>query len=627
MALISYRNLTVSFGGPLLLDDVGITIDKKERICLLGRNGEGKSTLLRILAGQVEPDKGESERIPDFRVAKLDQEIPTGVEGTVFDLVARGLGPSADLLREYNQATQQLAEEPEDPALSGEVDRLQGELDRTDGWSLDHRVASVIDRVGLTPDEPFDTLSGGNKSRAMLARALVGEPHLLILDEPTNHLDFAGIHWLEEFLKKGDFAVLFVSHDRAFLRALSTRILELDRGKLTSWTCGYEKFLVRKAEVLAAEEKNNAVFDKKLAEEEVWIRKGIQARRTRNEGRVRALFKLRNERSERRELQGKVNLSTNQAQASGRKVITVKDLNYSWGENPIVTDFSSTIWRGDKIGVVGLNGSGKSTLLQLLLKQLEPGSGIVEHGTKLEVAYFDQLKEKVKDDISVAENVAPNGDFVMVNGNRKHILAYLRDFLFLPETARAPARKLSGGERARLLLARLFLQPANLLVLDEPTNDLDVETIELLEERLLEFDGTLLLVSHDRDFLDNVVTATIALDGQGGVTEHAGGCADWIDQMSMPRTVKSRTKEPVKVAPPEPKKRKLLNKEREALKELPKKIEEMEAERDRITSAMQSPDYYRNADNDPLGDQAKLEELETAIAQAYESWEELEALV
>jgi len=626
VALISYRNLTVSFGGPLLLDDAGITIDKKERICLLGRNGEGKSTLLRILAGQVDPDKGESERLPDFRVAKLDQEIPVGVEGTVFDLVARGLGPEADLLREYNQATQQLAEQPDDSALSAEVDRLQGELDLTDGWSLDHRVASVIDRVGLSPDESFDTLSGGNKSRAMLARALVGEPHLLILDEPTNHLDFAGIRWLEEFLKKGDFAVLFVSHDRAFLRALSTRILELDRGKLTSWTCGYEKFLERKAEVLAAEEKNNAVFDKKLAEEEVWIRKGIQARRTRNEGRVRALFKLRNERSERRELQGKVNLSTNQAQASGRKVITIKNLNYSWGKNPIVTDFSATIWRGDKIGVVGLNGSGKSTLLQLFLKQLEPNSGTVEHGTKLEVAYFDQLKEKIKEDLSVAENVAPNGDFVMINGNRKHILAYLRDFLFLPETARAPARKLSGGERARLLLAKLFLQPANLLILDEPTNDLDVETIELLEERLLDYDGTLLLVSHDRDFLDNVVTATITLDGKGAVTEYAGGCADWLERMSAPKRTKTRSQEPAPAPVEEPPKRKLLNKEREALKELPRKIERMEAERDRITSAMQSPDYYRNADNDPLGDQAKLEELETSIAQDFERWEELEAL-
>ena len=627
MALISYRNLSVSFGGPLLLDDAGITIDKKERICLLGRNGEGKSTLLRILSGQVKPDKGESERIPGFRVAKLDQEIPSGIEGTVFDLVACGLGAEADLLRTYNQATQNLSEDPESPALSEEVDRLQAELDQTDGWSLDHRVASVIDRVGLKPDDPFDTLSGGNKSRAMLARALVGEPHLLILDEPTNHLDFAGIRWLEDFLAKGEFATLFVSHDRAFLRSLSTRILELDRGKLTSWDCGYEKFLVRKAEILAAEEKNNAVFDKKLAEEEVWIRKGIQARRTRNEGRVRALFKLRRERSERRELQGTVNLSANQAQSSGRKVITIKKMDYSWGEQAIVRDFNATIWRGDKIGVVGLNGSGKSTLLQLLLKQLQPDSGTVDHGTRLEVAYFDQLKAQVREDLSVAENVAPNGDTVEFNGNKKHILSYLRDFLFLPETARAPARMLSGGERARLLLAKLFLQPANLLVLDEPTNDLDVETIELLEERLLSFEGTLLLVSHDRDFLDNVVTATLALDGKGGVVEYAGGCADWLDQMSRPREkAKPMTEQKPKPVTEALPKRKLLNKEREALKTLPRKIEEMEAERDRITALMQEADYYRNAQNDPAGDQQKLEKLENEILQSYQRWEELEEL-
>ena len=628
MALISYRNLSVSFGGPLLLDDVGITIDKKERICLLGRNGEGKSTLLRILSGQVKPDRGESERIPGFRVAKLDQEIPSGIEGAVFDLVARGLGAEADLLRAYNQATQNLSEDPESPALSEQVDRLQAELDRTDGWSLDHRVASVIDRVGLKPDDPFNTLSGGNKSRAMLARALVGEPHLLILDEPTNHLDFAGIRWLEEFLAKGEFATLFVSHDRAFLRSLSTRILELDRGKLTSWDCGYEKFLIRKAEILAAEEKNNAVFDKKLAEEEVWIRKGIQARRTRNEGRVRALFELRRERSERREQQGTVNLSANQAQASGRKVITVKKMDYSWGEQAIVRDFNATIWRGDKIGVVGLNGSGKSTLLQLLLKQLQPDSGTVDHGTRLEVAYFDQLKAQVREDLSVAENVAPNGDTVEFNGNKKHILSYLRDFLFLPETARAPAKMLSGGERARLLLAKLFLQPANLLVLDEPTNDLDVETIELLEERLLSFEGTLLLVSHDRDFLDNVVTATLALDGKGGVVEYAGGCADWLDQMSRPRAkAKTITEQKPKPVTEAPKKRKLLNKEREALATLPGKIEEMEAERDRITALMQETDYYRNSQNDPVGDQQKLERLENEILQSYERWEELDNLV
>ena len=626
--MISYRNLTVSFGGPVLLDEVGITIDRKEKICLLGRNGEGKSTLLRILAQQVKPDAGEVEKIDGFRVSKLDQEIPVGVEGSVFDLVAKGLGSEAKLLRKYNVALQTLGENPLEERLAEEVDRLQSELDRTDGWSLDHRIASVIDQVGLVADDTFDTLSGGNKSRAMLAQALVYDPHLLILDEPTNHLDFAGIRWLEEFLKKGEFAVLFVSHDRAFLRSLSTRILELDRGKLTSWTCGYEKFLIRKAEFLSAEEKNNAVFDKKLAEEEVWIRKGIQARRTRNEGRVRALFKLREERADRREMQGKVNLSgANKGQASGRKVITAKNLSYAWDAQDIVSDFTSTIWRGDKIGVIGLNGSGKSTLLQLLLKKLEPTSGTVDHGTKLEVAYFDQLKAQVLEDLSVAENVAPNGDTVEVNGNKKHILSYLRDFLFLPETARAPAKMLSGGERARMLLAKLFLQPANLLVLDEPTNDLDIETIELLEERLLDFDGTLLLVSHDRDFLDNVVTATIALDGKGGVEEYAGGCEDWLEKMSRPKEkVKPLARSRKKIETEVPKKRKLLNKEREALKELPQKIEKMEADRDRITASMQEPDYFRNAENDPLGDQQKLVELENKILEAYAQWEELDGV-
>lgn len=424
MAIISYRNLTVSFGGPLLLDDVGISIEKKERICLLGRNGEGKSTLLRILSGQVIPDKGESERLPNFRVAKLDQEIPVGVQGSIFDVVAEGLGEKADILRAYNQASLQLDEKPEDEKLADEVDRLQSELDRTDGWSLDHRVASIIDRVGLTQEQSFATLSGGNKSRALLARTLVGEPHVLILDEPTNHLDFEGIQWLEKFLQKAEFAVLFVSHDRSFIRFVATRILELDRGKLTSWTCGYDKFLERKADLLSAEEKQNAVFDKKLAEEEVWIRKGIQARRTRNEGRVRALFKLREERSDRREQQGKSTISSNKGQTSGRKVISIKDLEFGWDEQTLIKNFSTTIWRGDKIGVVGLNGSGKSTLLKLLLKKLEPKQGSIEHGTKLDVAYFDQHKEILNDSLSVAENVAPNGDTVTINGYSKHILSY-----------------------------------------------------------------------------------------------------------------------------------------------------------------------------------------------------------
>jgi len=611
----------------MLLDDTGITIDKKERICLLGRNGEGKSTLLRILSGQVNADKGEFERQPDLRIAKLDQEIPVGLSGTVFEVVAEGLGKKGDLLRKYNAAVRKLAESPQGENASLLVDQLQEQLDQSDGWDLDHRVASVIDRVGLKPDESFDSQSGGNKSRAMLARALVAEPHLLILDEPTNHLDFAGIRWLEDFLKKADLAVLFVSHDRAFLKSVATRIIELDRGKLTSWTCGYEKFLERRAEVLAAEQKNQAVFDKKLAEEEVWIRKGIQARRTRNEGRVRALFKMREERSARRDLQGRANLSSNDGQTSGRKVIAVKELSYSWDKQQIVSKFSTTVWRGDKIGVVGLNGSGKSTLLQLLLKQLEPQSGSVDHGTKLEIAYFDQLKNQIREDWSVAENVAPNGDFVELNGVRKHILSYLRDFLFLPESARAPARMLSGGERARLLLAKLFVQPANLLVMDEPTNDLDIETIELLEERLLEYSGTLLLVSHDRDFLDQVVTATLVLDGNGGVTEYAGGCSDWMDRMTGSTTEKSNLVKPaVPTKQSQPKKRKLLNKEREALKNLPGMIEQMEAERNRITQAMQDPSYYRNPENDPMKDQAELERLELEISKSYEKWEELDAL-
>jgi ATP-binding cassette subfamily F protein uup len=515
-----------------------------------------------------------------------------------------------------------LSENPDDSILADEVDRLQSELDETDGWSLDHQVASIIDRVGLKPDDAFDTLSGGNKSRALLARALVGQPHLLILDEPTNHLDFEGIEWLEKFLQKAEFSSLFVSHDRSFIRSVSTRILELDRGNLTSWNCGYDKFLERKAEILSAEEKQNAVFDKKLAEEEVWIRKGIQARRTRNEGRVRALFKLREERSNRRELQGKSNLSANQGQTSGRKVITVKGVDFGWNENKIVYDFSTTIWRGDKLGVVGLNGSGKSTLLKLMLKKLEPTCGTVEHGTKLEVAYFDQHKEIVNENLSVAENVAPNGDTVIINGHSKHILSYLKDFLFLPETARAPAKMLSGGERARLLLAKLFLQPANLLVMDEPTNDLDIETIELLEERLLQFEGTLLLVSHDRAFLNNVVTGTLALDGVGGITEYAGGCDQWLSDRELAKNM-SNSKKP-KGVPVKNKPKKLSNKDKEALTELPKKIERMEAERDQITVAMQNPDYYRNPKSDPTGDQANLEKLEVQIASSYSRWEELE---
>ena len=629
MALISYRNLTVSFGGPLLLDDATLAIEKRERICLLGRNGEGKSTLLRVLTGQVTPDAGEFEKVPDFRVAKLDQEIPEDLPGTVLDLVAEGLGHEADALNNFNQVSRELSENPQDSVLVEKLDSLQEELDRTGGWALEHKVSGIIDRVGLRGEELFNELSGGNKSRALLARALVAEPHLLLLDEPTNHLDVPGIRWLEDFFRKGDLAVLFVSHDRAFIRAVANRILDLDRGRLTSWTCDYDTHLQRKVAVIDAELKQNAVFDKKLAEEEIWIRKGIQARRTRNEGRVRALFKMREERSSRREQQGLAQLDANGGQLSGRKVITVHKLTYAWQDAPLVKDLTTTIWRGDKIGIVGLNGSGKTTLLHLLLKRLEPVSGTVKHGTKIEVAYFDQHRAQFDENLTVAENVSPHGDVVQVNGSNRHILSYLKDFLFTPETARAPIHKLSGGERARLLLARLFLQPANLLVLDEPTNDLDVETIELLEERLLAFDGTLLLVSHDRAFLNNVVTATYALDGSGNVTEYAGGCAQWLADYEAravspcPKPAKSTKPTAPSISRTRP--RKLLNKEREALKTLPVLIETLEAERDVLAATLNSPDYYRDSANDPTHDAAHLADLEIRILEAYQQWENLDS--
>ncbi|MGJ8652411.1 MAG: ATP-binding cassette domain-containing protein [Opitutaceae bacterium] len=632
MSLLSYRNLTVSFGGPKLLDDAGLTIEKRERICLIGRNGEGKSTLLRIISGQIKPDKGEVEAIPNIRIGKLDQEVPAALEGTVFEVVAEGLGKAAKTVAEYHHMLHELSEHPDDEAIADKVDELQHELDQTDGWAIEHKVENILDRVELDGDQIFSSLSGGNKRRALLARALIAEPHILLLDEPTNHLDIPGIRWLEEFLRKTNVALLFVSHDRAFIRRVANRIIDLDRGQITSWNCDYETYLTRKADFLAGEAKQQAVFDKKLAEEEVWIRKGIQARRTRNEGRVRALFKLREERAERRNIQGKTSLSVNESQLSGRKVITVDNISYGWDGKPLIEGFSSRIWRGDKIGIVGLNGSGKTTLLNLLLKKLEPLQGTVEHGTKLEVAYFDQHRAQLDDKLSVAENVNPNSEMVTINGKPRHILTYLQDFLFTPATARAPITKLSGGERARLLLARLFLQPANVLVLDEPTNDLDIETVELLEERLLEYPGTLLLVSHDRSFLDNVVTSTIALEGDGVINEYIGGCDEWLKQEEAKKAVGARLDAPASSnkptpspSPKKPEKRKLTNKEREALKTLPKTIEKLEAEHAKLSKKMASSEYYQDPKSNLTEDAKRLEQLESETLEAYEQWEALTA--
>ncbi len=626
--LLSYRNLIVSFGGPKLLDDAGFTIAKRERICLLGRNGEGKSTLLRILNGEIEPDSGEIEAIPGLRVGKLDQEVPATLEGTVFEIVAQGLGNAAKTIAQYHHLLHEIGEHPEDESIGEQLDKLQYQLDQTGGWDIENKVENIIQRVELDGDQEFTSLSGGNKRRALFARALIAEPHILLLDEPTNHLDSPGIRWLEEFLHKADIALLFVSHDRAFIQRVANKTLDLDRGQLTRWECDYRTYLIRKAELLAGEAKQQAVFDKKLAEEEVWIRKGIQARRTRNEGRVRALKKMRKERAERRNFQGKSKLDLSDAQQSGRKVITVNELSYAWGEQTLINNFSTTIWRGDKIGIIGLNGSGKTTLLNLLLKKLEPNNGSIMHGTKLEVAYFDQHRDQLDDKLSVAENVHPAGEMVNVNGKPRHILSYLQDFLFTPHTSRSPISKLSGGERARLLLAKLFLQPANVLVLDEPTNDLDIETVELLEERLLEYSGTLLLVSHDRSFLDNVVTSTIALEGKGAIQEYTGGCEEWLKKEEFRKTSK-KAKGKVTSSPlptlDDTLKRSLNNKEREALKNLPSQIKNLEIDLEKLSNLMASADYYQNPESDLSGDAKKVEALEVEILRSYEQLERLQA--
>lgn len=632
MALLAYRNLTVSFGGPRLLNDAGLTIEKRERICLIGRNGEGKSTLLRIVGGQIKPDKGELEAIPGIRIGKLDQEVPADLKGTVFEIVAAGLGPAAKTIADYHRLANEYAENPNE-TLAEKLDKLQEKLDQTDGWSLEHKVEGILDRVELDGETLFASLSGGNKRRALLARALTAEPHILLLDEPTNHLDIPGIRWLEEFLRKSDIALLFVSHDRAFIRNVANRILDLDRGELTSWRCDYPTYLNRKAELLAGETKQQAVFDKKLAEEEVWIRKGIQARRTRNEGRVRALQKMRLERAKRREIIGTSKLNLNQSQLSGRKVITLDGISYNWDEKILIQNFSTVIWRGDKIGIVGLNGSGKTTLLNLILEKIKPQSGTVTTGTKLEVAYFDQHRAQLNENLTVAENVHPYGEMVTVNGKSRHILTYLQDFLFTPQVARSPIKKLSGGERARLLLARLFLQPANVLVLDEPTNDLDIETVELLEERLLEYQGTLLLVSHDRSFLNNVVTSTFALEGDGRVIEYNGGCEDWLTQYEACKAAQavttknaanaSKAKNKDLIPDPQSGARKLNKEERERLKKLPQLIEQLEAKQTNLCERMAAPDYYKDSKNDPAADAKKLETLEAETLQAYEAWDSL----
>ncbi|WP_411850747.1 ATP-binding cassette domain-containing protein [Stenotrophomonas sp. LGBM10] len=627
MPLITLQNVDFSVGGPLLLEKAELSIEPGERIALIGRNGAGKSTLLKLLSGDHKPDDGEIRVQQGVRITRLEQEVPHGAAGSVFDVVADGLGELGQWLAEFHHLSH--ADEFDGDALSD----VQAKIDAANGWGLDQRVSETLTKLDLDGEAEFARLSGGMKRRVLLGRALVSSPDLLLLDEPTNHLDIEAIDWLEMFLKNWNGSVVFVTHDRRFLRALATRIVEIDRGQVTSWPGDWANYERRREERLNAQAQENARFDKLLAQEEVWIRQGIKARRTRDEGRVRRLKAMRSERSQRRELGGNVRMEAAQAENSGKKVIDVKDISFAFGERTMVKDFSTVILRGDRIGLIGPNGSGKTTLLKLLLGDLQPQSGEVRAGTNLQIAYFDQYRSVLREDWTAIENVAEGQDFIEVNGKRKHVHAYLQDFLFTPERARAPITRLSGGERNRLLLAKLFAQPSNLLVMDEPTNDLDVETLELLEELLGDYAGTLLLVSHDRDFLDNVVTSTMVMEGNGVVGEYVGGYTDW--QRQAARMAAAAAAVPVPTAKPAAPatapaeaaapKRKLSYKDARELEQLPLKIEALEKDVEGLTAAMNDPAFYQRSAADMAAHTQKLGKVQAELDAAYARWEELDA--
>ncbi|MDB4877852.1 MAG: transporter ATPase [Gemmatimonadetes bacterium] len=629
MALLGMQDVSIAFGGPAILDRASFAIERGERVCLLGRNGAGKSTIMKLLDATMLPDSGSVVRQTGVTVTRLEQEVPDDVEGSTFDVVAAGLGEPGRLLAKYHDASHRVATEHSDSALR-ELDRLHHALDAAHAWEMQTRVDTVLSHLGLDADALFANASGGRKRQTLLARALVRQPDVLLLDEPTNHLDVEAIEWMESFLIDRGTTLLFVTHDRAFLRRLATRIVELDRGRLVDWGGDYDTYLQRKEVALASEAKEWAEFDKKLAQEEVWIRTGIQARRTRNEGRVRSLEALRVERGQRRERTGTVKLQAQEAERSGKLVVEARGVSFSYGARPIVRDLSTTITRGDRVGFIGPNGSGKTTLLRLLLGELAPDSGTIRLGTNLELAYFDQMREQLDPDRTVFDSIADGADFIEMRGNRKHVLGYLQEFLFPPDRARTPVRALSGGERNRLLLARLFTRSFNLLVLDEPTNDLDIETLDLLEELLLEFSGTLLVVSHDRAFLDNVVTSTLVLEGGGRVGEYVGGYTDWVRQRKAAELAASppalpKRAEPAPAAPRAAKKRKLNYKETSELAELPGRIDEKERERERIYASLSDSSLLR--DGAAIVDaKARLVAVDAEINELVARWEALETL-
>lgn len=629
MPLIQLSEVSLAFGHVPLLDHVDLVIEPGRRIGLIGRNGTGKSSLLRVIEGTSKCDDGKVWRAPDLKLATVSQEPQFEPGLTVFEAVAEGLGKGNQLLVEYHAAAHAFAEDHENEALAARMHELQEQLDATNGWSLQHKVDSTLTRLSLDPDRKVDELSGGLKKRVALARALVLEPGLLLLDEPTNHLDVASIEWLEGVMQSYAGSVLFVTHDRSFLDSVANEIIELDRGYLTTYSGNFSAYQIRKAEDLATEAVHNRKFDKFLAQEEVWIRKGVEARRTRNEGRVLRLEQLRLERAARRERVGKVELQIGEAERSGKLVAELEGVTKTYGGRDVVKDFSCRLLRGDKIGLIGPNGSGKTTLLKLILGEIQPDAGTVQLGTKLAVAYFDQFRAGLDEEATLSDTINPGADFVEVDGIRKHVISYLGDFLFPPERAKALVKSLSGGERNRLLLARLFSRPANVLVLDEPTNDLDIETLELLEELLQTYKGTLFLVSHDRTFLDNVVTQTIASEGEGGWKEYAGGYSDWQRFSKAGRAEAKaeavREEKKAATAQKKPAKVKLNYKESRELADLPGRIDTLEKEQAAIAARLSDPALYQDKADEAVKLQKRTAQIEDELLAALTRWEELDA--
>ena len=598
MALINLRNISLAFGGPPLLEDISLRIDKGERICLLGRNGSGKSTLLKVIAGEVQEDAGIIDRQQGLRVARLEQDVPRNLQGTIYEVTAQGLAETGALLVRYHDLSRRA--DNGEAGLECQLAEIHQKLESCDGWSHQQRIEQVLSRLKLPADLPVSSLSGGILRRVLLARALAIDPDILLLDEPTNHLDIESITWLEDFLQRHHLTLVFVTHDRAFLRSLATRIIEIDRARLFDFACDYDTFLQRKDELLNAEAQEYARFDKKMAEEEVWIRKGIKARRTRNEGRVRALKKMREEFRQRRERTGTARLNLHEAERSGKLVAEVKGLSFAFGKMPLVRDFSTTVLRGDRIGIIGPNGIGKTTLLKLILGELKPQQGEVRLGTNLHTLYFDQMREQLDPDLTVQQNLAGDQDSVVINGKARHVIGYLQDFLFTRE--------------------------ANVLILDEPTNDLDLETLDLLEELLADFKGTLFLVSHDRAFLNRVVTSTIAFEGDGQVREYVGGYDDWLQQRQATVLEPAKEKPVNRGKPKKDRPRKLTFKEKNELNGLPLRIEALETEVAELHEKIADPEFYRTAGPAVAAVNARLEEIERQLATTYRRWEELDAL-